>query len=187
MCFSPPSFSLRLNWVCRWNEINNMSHNRSFFALELTNREESVQFQTVSLCRHCTFAYPSVSLFDLAKLEICRGACHQLVSTMRQCLHVGGVVTRSVWVCYVCVGHKVTYHQLKLSVELFEDTSKSALKNYANSLSQRIVSHSHLMIFFSPFFCRKTWKPPNTCAGCVWPDSSFIRLTRVACKCFFLH
>ncbi|XP_068614392.1 tyrosine-protein phosphatase non-receptor type 21-like [Brachionichthys hirsutus] len=30
----------------RWNEINNMSHNRSFFALELANREESVQFQT---------------------------------------------------------------------------------------------------------------------------------------------
>ncbi|XP_019728051.1 tyrosine-protein phosphatase non-receptor type 21 isoform X2 [Hippocampus comes] len=30
----------------RWNEINNMSHNRSFFALEFLNREESVQFQT---------------------------------------------------------------------------------------------------------------------------------------------
>ncbi|MEQ2182181.1 hypothetical protein GOODEAATRI_019556, partial [Goodea atripinnis] len=33
----------------RWHEINNMSHNRSFFGLELSNREESVQFQTVSL------------------------------------------------------------------------------------------------------------------------------------------
>uniref|UniRef100_A0A8C6Q234 Tyrosine-protein phosphatase non-receptor type n=1 Tax=Nothobranchius furzeri TaxID=105023 RepID=A0A8C6Q234_NOTFU len=30
----------------RWDEINNMTHNRSFFALELTNREESVQYQT---------------------------------------------------------------------------------------------------------------------------------------------
>ncbi|XP_034051205.1 tyrosine-protein phosphatase non-receptor type 21 isoform X2 [Thalassophryne amazonica] len=43
----------------RWNEINNMSHNRSFFALELTNREESVHFQTEDmetakyLCRIC--------------------------------------------------------------------------------------------------------------------------------------
>ncbi|XP_061551640.1 tyrosine-protein phosphatase non-receptor type 21 isoform X2 [Phycodurus eques] len=43
----------------RWNEINNMSHNRSFFALELLNREESVQFQTEDMetskyvCRMC--------------------------------------------------------------------------------------------------------------------------------------
>uniref|UniRef100_A0A8C8FP47 Tyrosine-protein phosphatase non-receptor type n=1 Tax=Oncorhynchus tshawytscha TaxID=74940 RepID=A0A8C8FP47_ONCTS len=35
--------------VFKWNEINNMTHNKSFFALELTNKEESVQFQTVSL------------------------------------------------------------------------------------------------------------------------------------------
>lgn len=42
------------------------------------------------------------------------------------------------------------------------------------------------MIFSLVFLCRKTWKPPNMCAGCVWPDSSFIRLTRVACKFFFL-
>lgn len=40
-------------------------------------------------------------------------------------------------------------------------------------------------MFFLVFLCRKTWKPPNMCAGCVWPDSSFIRLTRVACKFFF--
>ncbi|XP_040056499.1 tyrosine-protein phosphatase non-receptor type 21 isoform X1 [Gasterosteus aculeatus] len=43
----------------RWNEINNMSHNRSFFVLELSNREESVQFQTEDMetskyvCRMC--------------------------------------------------------------------------------------------------------------------------------------
>ncbi|XP_061699927.1 tyrosine-protein phosphatase non-receptor type 21 isoform X2 [Syngnathoides biaculeatus] len=43
----------------RWNEINNMSHNRSFFALEFLNREESVQFQTEDMetskyvCRMC--------------------------------------------------------------------------------------------------------------------------------------
>lgn len=43
----------------RWSDINNMSHNRSFFALELSNREESVQFQTEDMetskyvCRMC--------------------------------------------------------------------------------------------------------------------------------------
>ncbi|KAM9354253.1 tyrosine-protein phosphatase non-receptor type 21 isoform 2-T2 [Pholidichthys leucotaenia] len=43
----------------RWHEINNMSHNRSFFALELASREESVQFQTDDMetskyvCRMC--------------------------------------------------------------------------------------------------------------------------------------
>ncbi|XP_029316269.1 tyrosine-protein phosphatase non-receptor type 21 isoform X3 [Cottoperca gobio] len=43
----------------RWNEITNMSHNRSFFVLELANREESVQFQTEDMetskyvCRMC--------------------------------------------------------------------------------------------------------------------------------------
>ncbi|KAM8833924.1 tyrosine-protein phosphatase non-receptor type 21 isoform 1-T1 [Synchiropus picturatus] len=43
----------------RWNEINNMTHNRSFFALELANREETVQFQTEDMetskyvCRMC--------------------------------------------------------------------------------------------------------------------------------------
>ncbi|KAK2825912.1 hypothetical protein Q5P01_020126 [Channa striata] len=42
-----------------WSEINSMSHNRSFFALELANREESVQFQTEDMetskyvCRMC--------------------------------------------------------------------------------------------------------------------------------------
>ncbi|XP_018519140.1 tyrosine-protein phosphatase non-receptor type 21 isoform X2 [Lates calcarifer] len=49
----------RLLFLHRWNEINNMSHNRSFFALELANREESVQFQTEDMetskyvCRMC--------------------------------------------------------------------------------------------------------------------------------------
>uniref|UniRef100_A0A8C5HIW1 protein-tyrosine-phosphatase n=1 Tax=Gouania willdenowi TaxID=441366 RepID=A0A8C5HIW1_GOUWI len=43
----------------KWHEINNMSHNRSFFALELASREESVQFQTEDMetskyvCRMC--------------------------------------------------------------------------------------------------------------------------------------
>ncbi|PWA16303.1 hypothetical protein CCH79_00004741 [Gambusia affinis] len=43
----------------RWHEITNMSHNRSFFGLELSNREESVQFQTDDMetskyvCRMC--------------------------------------------------------------------------------------------------------------------------------------
>ncbi|XP_056151695.1 tyrosine-protein phosphatase non-receptor type 21 [Lampris incognitus] len=45
--------------VFRWNEINNMSHNKSFFVLELANKEESVQFQTEDMetskyvCRMC--------------------------------------------------------------------------------------------------------------------------------------
>ncbi|TRY92489.1 hypothetical protein DNTS_028192 [Danionella cerebrum] len=30
----------------RWNDINNMTHNKSFFALELANKEETIQFQT---------------------------------------------------------------------------------------------------------------------------------------------
>uniref|UniRef100_A0A8C9WMH1 Tyrosine-protein phosphatase non-receptor type n=1 Tax=Scleropages formosus TaxID=113540 RepID=A0A8C9WMH1_SCLFO len=34
--------------IFRWNDINNMTHNRSFFALELSNKEETIQFQTVS-------------------------------------------------------------------------------------------------------------------------------------------
>uniref|UniRef100_A0A8C9Z7T3 protein-tyrosine-phosphatase n=1 Tax=Sander lucioperca TaxID=283035 RepID=A0A8C9Z7T3_SANLU len=54
----------------RWNEINNMSHNRSFFVLELANREESVQFQTEDMetskyvCRMC-----------LARLNVCARVC----------------------------------------------------------------------------------------------------------------
>ncbi|CAL1575975.1 unnamed protein product [Knipowitschia caucasica] len=45
--------------VFRWSDINNMTHNRSFFALELSSREESVQFQTEDMetskyvCRMC--------------------------------------------------------------------------------------------------------------------------------------
>lgn len=35
-------------FVCRWHDIANMSHNKSFFALELANKEETIQFQTVS-------------------------------------------------------------------------------------------------------------------------------------------
>ncbi|RVE57427.1 hypothetical protein OJAV_G00216060 [Oryzias javanicus] len=51
--------SARPPLLYRWHEINNMSHNRSFFALELANREESVQFQTEDMetskyvCRMC--------------------------------------------------------------------------------------------------------------------------------------
>lgn len=32
--------------VFRWHDIANMSHNKSFFALELANKEETIQFQT---------------------------------------------------------------------------------------------------------------------------------------------
>ncbi|XP_043553221.1 tyrosine-protein phosphatase non-receptor type 21 [Chiloscyllium plagiosum] len=32
--------------VFKWNDIANLSHNKSFFALELANKEETIQFQT---------------------------------------------------------------------------------------------------------------------------------------------
>ncbi|XP_033706642.1 tyrosine-protein phosphatase non-receptor type 21 isoform X2 [Tursiops truncatus] len=32
--------------IFRWHDIANMSHNKSFFALELSNKEETIQFQT---------------------------------------------------------------------------------------------------------------------------------------------
>uniref|UniRef100_A0A8C8SHG7 Tyrosine-protein phosphatase non-receptor type n=1 Tax=Pelusios castaneus TaxID=367368 RepID=A0A8C8SHG7_9SAUR len=32
--------------IFRWHDIPNMSHNKSFFALELANKEETIQFQT---------------------------------------------------------------------------------------------------------------------------------------------
>uniref|UniRef100_A0A8C1VPL2 Tyrosine-protein phosphatase non-receptor type n=1 Tax=Cyprinus carpio TaxID=7962 RepID=A0A8C1VPL2_CYPCA len=32
--------------IFRWNDINNMTHNKSFFALELANKEDTIQFQT---------------------------------------------------------------------------------------------------------------------------------------------
>uniref|UniRef100_A0A8D1Z852 Tyrosine-protein phosphatase non-receptor type n=2 Tax=Sus scrofa TaxID=9823 RepID=A0A8D1Z852_PIG len=35
--------------VFRWHDIANMSHNKSFFALELANKEETIQFQTEDL------------------------------------------------------------------------------------------------------------------------------------------
>ncbi|XP_076833786.1 tyrosine-protein phosphatase non-receptor type 21 isoform X2 [Brachyhypopomus gauderio] len=43
----------------RWNDINNMTHNKSFFALELANKEDTIQFQTEDMetskyvCRMC--------------------------------------------------------------------------------------------------------------------------------------
>lgn len=49
----------RTHLLSRWSDINNMTHNRSLFALELSNREESVQFQTEDMetskyvCRMC--------------------------------------------------------------------------------------------------------------------------------------
>lgn len=46
---------------------------------------------------------------------------------------------------------------------------------------------SSIKYFCFLLVCRKTWKPLNMFAGCVLPDSSFIRLTRVACKCLLTH
>lgn len=48
-----------------------MSHNRSFFALELANREESVQFQTVSLHRcHIFLATPiPLDIIELSQFD----------------------------------------------------------------------------------------------------------------------
>ncbi|XP_066550136.1 tyrosine-protein phosphatase non-receptor type 21 isoform X2 [Amia ocellicauda] len=45
--------------IFRWNDINNMTHNKSFFALELASKEETIQFQTEDMetskyvCRMC--------------------------------------------------------------------------------------------------------------------------------------
>uniref|UniRef100_A0AAZ3QQN1 Tyrosine-protein phosphatase non-receptor type n=1 Tax=Oncorhynchus tshawytscha TaxID=74940 RepID=A0AAZ3QQN1_ONCTS len=40
--------------VFKWNEINNMTHNKSFFALELANKEESEDMETSKyVCRMC--------------------------------------------------------------------------------------------------------------------------------------
>ncbi|KAJ8411841.1 hypothetical protein AAFF_G00154790 [Aldrovandia affinis] len=45
--------------IFRWNDINNMTHNKSFFALELANKEDTIQFQTEDMetskyvCRMC--------------------------------------------------------------------------------------------------------------------------------------
>ena len=65
-CYFPFFVTRFSNWLCRWNEINNMSHNKSFFALELANKEESVQFQTVS-ATHCLppLCYGSVCILEI--------------------------------------------------------------------------------------------------------------------------
>ncbi|XP_015206029.1 tyrosine-protein phosphatase non-receptor type 21 isoform X1 [Lepisosteus oculatus] len=45
--------------IFRWNDITSMTHNKSFFALELANKEETIQFQTDDMetskyvCRMC--------------------------------------------------------------------------------------------------------------------------------------
>ncbi|KAJ8290264.1 hypothetical protein GJAV_G00010650 [Gymnothorax javanicus] len=45
--------------IFRWNDINNMTHNKSLFALELANKEDTIQFQTEDMetskyvCRMC--------------------------------------------------------------------------------------------------------------------------------------
>ncbi|XP_058254897.1 tyrosine-protein phosphatase non-receptor type 21 isoform X1 [Hemibagrus wyckioides] len=49
----------RASLLFRWNDINNMTHNKSFFALELANKEDTIQFQTEDMetskyvCRMC--------------------------------------------------------------------------------------------------------------------------------------
>lgn len=143
-----------------------MSHNRSFFALELANREESVQFQTVSLCYHCTHPLG----------HVIRNLTWNLPSaSLKSVLHVnvGGAVTGPVWVCYIC------------ECKVFEIIHTNASWYTPTVIQPLYLLFHHLMNYFFLFFGRKTWKPPNMSAGCVWPDWSFIRLTRVACKCFF--
>nr|XP_023649628.1 tyrosine-protein phosphatase non-receptor type 21 [Paramormyrops kingsleyae]XP_023649629.1 tyrosine-protein phosphatase non-receptor type 21 [Paramormyrops kingsleyae]XP_023649630.1 tyrosine-protein phosphatase non-receptor type 21 [Paramormyrops kingsleyae]XP_023649631.1 tyrosine-protein phosphatase non-receptor type 21 [Paramormyrops kingsleyae]XP_023649632.1 tyrosine-protein phosphatase non-receptor type 21 [Paramormyrops kingsleyae]XP_023649633.1 tyrosine-protein phosphatase non-recepto len=45
--------------IFRWNDINSMNHNKSFFTLDLVNKEDTVQFQTEDMetskyvCRMC--------------------------------------------------------------------------------------------------------------------------------------
>lgn len=52
MMFPVPVCAHRSPFFSRWHDIANMSHNKSFFALELASKEETIQFQTVSEQRH---------------------------------------------------------------------------------------------------------------------------------------
>lgn len=110
LCPSPPSLSLPscLNWPCRWSEINNMSHNRSFFALELANREESVQFQTVSLRRRIAASQLSPNRRPLSKSAslINSSGIRQPASTKHLCLlraWVGLLLALLGYVLYACL------------------------------------------------------------------------------------
>lgn len=112
LCPSPPSLSLSppscLNWPCRWNEINNMSHNRSFFALELANREESVQFQTVSVRRRIAASQLSPNRRPLSRSAslINSSGIRQPASTKHLCLlraWVGLLLALLGYVTYACL------------------------------------------------------------------------------------
>lgn len=77
----------------------------------------------------------------------------------------------------------LTYHSWHLGM------SESAHKNPFRSLSELhpfLEDFTTFNIVFFSVLCRRTWKPPNMCVGCVWPDSSSIRLTRAACKWLIL-
>uniref|UniRef100_A0A8C4XR98 Tyrosine-protein phosphatase non-receptor type n=1 Tax=Falco tinnunculus TaxID=100819 RepID=A0A8C4XR98_FALTI len=70
--------------VFRWHDIANMSHNKSFFALELANKEETIQFQTedmetakyvwrMCVARHKFYRLNKCSLisfFDVSDIKI---------------------------------------------------------------------------------------------------------------------
>lgn len=153
--------------VCRWNEINNMSHNRSFFAVELTNREESVQFQTVSLCRALSVQLLALVHYWILLIWKCNLACLDNVPL-------------SPW-CGTCVCGLWKHIPFATLVQVSKSTHKNALR-CLSELHPFLEDFSTPNIVLLSVLCRKTWKPPNMCVGCVWPDSSSIRLTRAACK-----
>lgn len=114
LSLSPPSC---LNWPCRWNEINSMSHNRSFFALELANREESVQFQTVSLRRRIAASQLSPNRRPLSRSAslINSSGIRQPASTKHLCLlraWVGLLLALLGYVTYACL---LKWHAVRCS------------------------------------------------------------------------
>ncbi|XP_069772425.1 tyrosine-protein phosphatase non-receptor type 21 [Narcine bancroftii] len=66
----------RLPSVFKWNDISNMSHNKSSFALELVNKEETIQFQTEDMetskyvCRMCAARRKFYGLNKISNLQV---------------------------------------------------------------------------------------------------------------------
>lgn len=152
-----------------------MSHNRSFFAVELANREESVQFQTVSLCCHGTFSFcPTLipcPLLNSAKLKMSCGT-RNLVRLDNTPLFVWA------WHKWDNLGMLCTLAAYMLTQNAHRNASRCLSE--LHPFSDEFTTPN---IFFFSVLCRKTWKLPNMFVGCVWPDSSSTRLTRVTCKC----
>lgn len=72
--FSVPACAHRSPLFSRWHDIANMSHNKSFFALELASKEETIQFQTVSSTEKLHgMLFPRVSKSAAPRSRLCTG------------------------------------------------------------------------------------------------------------------